>query len=631
VDIFAIEFFPCSGGMAKGFQMAGIEFDMAVDIDENAVVSYEKNLGHKPIRMDVRDLLRMVRLGWRPPRLDFLCADPPCTPWSRAGKRLGTDDERDMLKQTAELIKLLRPRAYLIGNVPGLQDSSSWNVVQDVIGGLTAHGYCTADYISLDAADYGVPQNRVRPFWFGHLDGPCIRWPLRTHCDPKTREHLQEALPGSGGIKPLPWVTCRQALRHLPVEELGRPVRLKWKPVDHEHHKASDADAPARTLTKNTRSDGALLAAGGDVATIACNCGHVFRGTLSMKCPGCKTVQGGTVTYDPPVEAAAPAKKKRKGKAGVRNADIHHPPSYDDAPAKTVRAGNGGGSNRSMVLRQPSLFADMVVRQRADGSVRDHDIDSPAHTVRAGRSSTERLIVGQVSDEGVVAQRDDGSVRDHEADAPAHTIRAAGRANERHPPSDPATLGAKRRGAQSGEALQWPWDRPATTVTADPRLAPPGHHEASFLSPEESKGKKGKLKKRPQSTKGPQWQRRYPADGPAPAVLTDTDRKTGNGVKLEWPWERPSTSVMAGIDKIAPAGEHAGQFGPNAIVLSEKAAAILQGFPDGWLFAGKSKKARWSQLGMAMPPALAFAVAKSVVKQLEAQMEIAERKCATGS
>jgi DNA (cytosine-5)-methyltransferase 1 len=52
---------------------------------------------------------------------------------------------------------------------------------------------------------------------------------------------------------------------------------------------------------------------------------------------------------------------------------------------------------------------------------------------------------------------------------------------------------------------------------------------------------------------------------------------------------------------------------PNAIVLSERAAAILQGFPEDWLFAGATKKACWSQIGQAMPPPLAHAVARAVV------------------
>lgn len=45
---------------------------------------------------------------------------------------------------------------------------------------------------------------------------------------------------------------------------------------------------------------------------------------------------------------------------------------------------------------------------------------------------------------------------------------------------------------------------------------------------------------------------------------------------------------------------------------AQKAAAILQGFPDGWRFEGKTKASRWSQIGQAMPPPLAEAVARSI-------------------
>jgi site-specific DNA-cytosine methylase len=54
---------------------------------------------------------------------------------------------------------------------------------------------------------------------------------------------------------------------------------------------------------------------------------------------------------------------------------------------------------------------------------------------------------------------------------------------------------------------------------------------------------------------------------------------------------------------------------PDAIILSEHAATILQGFPEGWVFCGRTKRARWSQIGQAMPPALAEAVARAVVEQ----------------
>ena len=60
---------------------------------------------------------------------------------------------------------------------------------------------------------------------------------------------------------------------------------------------------------------------------------------------------------------------------------------------------------------------------------------------------------------------------------------------------------------------------------------------------------------------------------------------------------------------------------PNAVVLSELAATLLQGFPESWVFSGKTKRARWSQLGQAIPPPLAEAVARSVAEQMRRAVE----------
>jgi DNA (cytosine-5)-methyltransferase 1 len=249
----SIELFSCSGGMAEGFRRAGVTFDLAFDADPNACDSYEKNLGRRPIQMDVRDLLRMVDDGWRPGALDLLVADPPCTPYSRAGKRLGPADARDMLQPTIDLIRALRPRAYLIGNVPGLDDANHWHVIQEGLAPLGREGYCIRDYKSLDAADYGVPQHRLRPFWFGHRGGDCLRWPEPSHGAPG-----QPALPGMSPLRP--WVTVREALGHLSPEEMGKPIRLKWQ--ERSDHRPSGLDEPAKALTGNTHGDGALVAPG---------------------------------------------------------------------------------------------------------------------------------------------------------------------------------------------------------------------------------------------------------------------------------------------------------------------------------------------------------------------------------
>lgn len=278
----ALELFGCSGGMAEGFRRAGVDFFASFDADPIACASYAANIGHRPIQVDVRELLRLVRLiPAQRTQLDLLVADPPCTPWSRAGKREGLQDERDMLGVTAALIEAWQPACWLIGNVPGLDDAPNARALQRTLGPLTRR-YCI-DYASLDAAAYGVPQHRVRPFWFGHPRGSaCLAWPRPTHGPVERQMQLQHELE--------PYVTVRQALAHLSAKELGRRVLVRRQPTRHGHplsdpdrpagticagqpnncgnvvaaygcgdHKPSQPDKPTRTLTRNTHSDGALL------------------------------------------------------------------------------------------------------------------------------------------------------------------------------------------------------------------------------------------------------------------------------------------------------------------------------------------------------------------------------------
>jgi len=447
-----VEVFSCSGGMAEGFRRAGLPVTMAFDWDPDARASYAANLGHAPVGMDARDLERMLRAGWSPGAVDLFIGDPPCTPWSRAGKRKGTSDERDMLLVTVEIVRLMRPRVALIANVPGLDDAPNWPTVQRTIGGLTRDGYCV-DFTRLDAAAYGVPQHRIRPFWFLHPMGtPHITWPVRTHGPPGERNvDLFEPL--------TPWVTCRQALGHLSPAELGSPIRLRWRGQNGAKI-ASSPDEPARVVGTSSLSDGNVLA--------------------------------------PETEATRSAERLRKKKTSKRPRA-----SAIDAPAGVVTSRENQGDGSVLIVtphHPPSAF------------------DEPSRTVRAHSGTTPDKVLAR---------------------------------NGKHPPAAldaPApTLGAKDRGGQGAQVLDWPWERPATVVHSDVggRLAPPGHH-----------------------------------------------------------------------DKTAT-GDNRGH-GPNAIKLSEKAAAILQGFPDDWQFLGATKKARWSMIGQAMPAPLAEAVARSIRRWLGA-------------
>lgn len=471
--------------MSEGFRRAGVVFDMAVDFMEDHCDSYEANLGHRPVRMDAVDLLRMVKLGWKV-EIDLLVADPPCTPWSRAGKRMGTEDDRDMLEVTCSLIAALKPRRYLIGNVPGLDDAVNLHVVRKHIGGLSKHGYCTADFAKLNAAAYGVPQHRWRPFWFGHRGGPCITWPAPTHGDPLDPA-VHAPLPGFGL---LPWITCRVALGHLGPDDLGRPVKMSKRTARSTKHPVINGDDPSTTIR-----------GGGE--------GH-----------------------------SAPQ---------VLVHDIHHPPSYIDEPAMTVCAGSGGGARTAVQLSN-----------RHDEPVHTSNMDEPARAL-----TTQCRAPGHAS-----------------------TIML----NEKHHPATmdarAPTVGAKSRGRSSEVLL--------------------------------TDGQPPPKKKRNPSTQGHQSERVTSPDKPAATVQAREDRAGSGSPVLEWPWTRPATTVTS-RPGLAPPGHHDEEFAimslPDAIILSEQAARILQGFPEDWVFVGETKKARWSQLGQAMPIQLAQAVATSVVRQ----------------
>lgn len=428
-----LELFPCSGGMAKGFQSAGIEFDVAIEWMRDHCDSYEHNIGHRPLCMDVRDFRELVQVGHWNRRVGLLVADPPCTPWSRAGKRMGTEDPRDMLAETCELIALLQPDVYLIGNVPGLDDGPNLPIVQRLIGGLARYGYCTADFARLDAANYGVPQHRVRPFWFGHKTGPCIRWPAPSHGDPADlRDQL--TIPGVEAL--IPWVTCRQALGHLSLEELGRPVKLRRRSCNSSQH-GTVADKPARTVGTSNLSDGNVIL------------------------------------------------------------------PDDSMPSFTIQDARGGVEGLNV-------------------------LDEPSHAIVKNTHGNGSILV----------------------------------LNDKHPPNDPdkpsATLGAKDYGTGPNVLVMTP------------------NHPPSQI------------------------------DEPA---MTVRGTSGGGAIKtLQLDGESPRKGGPRKRDRSLP----------NAVVISEKAAAILQGFPEGWLFKGDTKDARFSQLGQAMPPPLAGAVARSVAQQIKA-------------
>ena len=157
-----ISLFSGAGGLDLGFEKVGFNVVWANEYDSSIWETYEKN--HKA-PLDKRDI-RQIDIS-EIPECDGIIGGPPCQSWSEAGALRGIDDARGKL--FFEFIRILqnkKPRFFLAENVSGMLANRHNDAVQNIVRMFEESGYSV--YISLlNAANYGVPQDRKRVFYVG--------------------------------------------------------------------------------------------------------------------------------------------------------------------------------------------------------------------------------------------------------------------------------------------------------------------------------------------------------------------------------------------------------------------------------------------------------------------------------
>jgi len=104
---------------------------------------------------------------WRD-RIDVLTGGFPCQPFSLAGKRKGTEDDRYLWPEMLRVIRTVRPRWVVGENVFGIVNWSEGMVFDKVCSDLEAAGYEVQPYI-IPACGVGAPHRRDRCWFVGHL------------------------------------------------------------------------------------------------------------------------------------------------------------------------------------------------------------------------------------------------------------------------------------------------------------------------------------------------------------------------------------------------------------------------------------------------------------------------------
>lgn len=190
----AISLFSGAGGMDCGFSRAGFDVKLAVEIDSACCDTLRLNcpetrvLEESVVNLSGAELLD--KAGIAEGELDLLFGGPPCQSFSLAGKRGGTDDDRGKL--VFEFVRLVRetvPKAFVMENVKGMVNWDKGSAVRSVIDDITkpieTSGGENVEYRVkmkvLNAADYGVPQNRERFILVGNRVGRDFDFPDATH------------------------------------------------------------------------------------------------------------------------------------------------------------------------------------------------------------------------------------------------------------------------------------------------------------------------------------------------------------------------------------------------------------------------------------------------------------------
>lgn len=196
-----ISLFSGIGGLDFGFEAAGFETRVALELDKTSCRTIRLNRDWAVIERDINHVLSHEVLAagnLNVGEADMLIGGPPCQPFSKAGywargDSLRLDDPRaDTLTGYLRILRDTQPRAFLLENVYGLAYAGKDEGLRHILDGIdqinrVAGTRYKVTWRVINCAEYGVPQIRERVFLVGSRDGREFRFPESTHVKPDTQ------------------------------------------------------------------------------------------------------------------------------------------------------------------------------------------------------------------------------------------------------------------------------------------------------------------------------------------------------------------------------------------------------------------------------------------------------------
>jgi len=202
-----IDLFAGAGGMSLGAKAAGIDVQLVIDSDKKSIETYRHNFNssYEIFNDDIRKFKKIKLKSSNRPKIIF--GGPPCQGFSSSNQRTRSilNINNWLFDEFIRIAESYSADWIVFENVKGFMGTSNGLFLEKTLEGFSKIGY-TLSYKLLNAADYGIPQNRLRFIIVGSLNGIKFEFPHKNITK---------------------YITVKEAISDLPNLENGANISYK--------------------------------------------------------------------------------------------------------------------------------------------------------------------------------------------------------------------------------------------------------------------------------------------------------------------------------------------------------------------------------------------------------------------
>lgn len=163
-----LDLFCGCGGISYGFKLSGFKIIGGIDFNLDATKTFQQNFNDAKVQCTDISTITNENIITDYKDVDVIVGGPPCQGFSTANRwqKEEEDPRNKLFFEYIRFVKLLKPKVILIENVRGILTRNNGYAKERISTILSKEGYSLSMTI-LNAAEFGVPQNRKRAIIIG--------------------------------------------------------------------------------------------------------------------------------------------------------------------------------------------------------------------------------------------------------------------------------------------------------------------------------------------------------------------------------------------------------------------------------------------------------------------------------